>query len=632
MSLIAELTRRNVVRVAVFYLVAAWLVMQVADVTISLLELPSGTGRVIFIVLALGFPVALAISWKYEFTPSGLKPEEDIDRSAAPAPVSGKRLTALTGLLLALSLLTVALNQWIGSRIGQRAPDSAPPSSAEAAAATSSVPEFSVAVLPFLDRSERGDQAYLADGVAEDVAVLLAQIPGMHVIARTSSFSYRDRSADAASIARELNVAYVLEGSVRRGTDKLRVTAQLVQAGTGYPLWSGHFDRPLGDLYSIQAEVAKAVVWSLKQAMFEAPPTVRIDPEAYRLTLEARYLVREQAYDDAALEAAEVMLRQALDLEPGYADALIELGRIAGARGRRNGAKESLAAERDYYQQALQMDPDSANAMVGLAWSDLMAMDFASAGDLTSKILAADPQNLGGLVNASVLLKYLGRLEAAAEVEQYLVSRDPLSATRHANLGLTLLSLGRLEAAEAAFRKVLDLHPGDVQTHYWVGLALLLRSQPEAALAEFERADPRRGLAGRVLALHDLGQIAESDAAMKELAALVASDEPSLVAFAHAYRNEVDAAFEWFDREFALSGKGPWFNEWKWDPLLANLRSDPRWPQMFARAGLADEQLMAIKFDVALPDPGVKSPSLPGPAGGPVRAKSAPQRGESAPQ
>jgi hypothetical protein len=135
-----------------------------------------------------------------------------------------------------------------------------------------------------------------------------------------------------------------------------------------------------------------------------------------------------------------------------------------------------------------------------------------------------------------------------------------------------------------------------------------------------------------VLSLHDLGQMAESDAAMKELTALVASDEPSLVAFAHAYRNEVDAAFEWFDREYALSGKGPWLNEWKWDPLLANLRSDPRWPQMFARAGLSDEQLTAIAFDVALPGSGGTSPPSTEPAGGAGRANSPAQRGEPAPQ
>jgi hypothetical protein len=154
----------------------------------------------------------------------------------------------------------------------------------------------------------------------------------------------------------------------------------------------------------------------------------------------------------------------------------------------------------------------------------------------------------------------------------------------------------------------LDLRPDDAWTHFFVGVALLLQEEPEAALAEFERTNPRHRLLGRALALHDLGRTAESDVALNELTALAKGDEPSIVAFAHAYRNEVDAAFEWFDREFELTGKGPWYNEWKWDPLLANLRSDPRWTEMFARAGLSDEQLKAITFSVSIPESGGKRP------------------------
>jgi len=604
MSFFGELRRRNVLRVAVLYLVAAWLVLQVADVSISLLELPSGTGRLVFILLALGFPLALLFSWYYELTPDGLKTEREIDRSASITEVTGKRLTILTAALFGLALLTVALNQWVGSRF-DAAPTTAGPSVAAEPAEAGSPPEFSIAVLPFRDRSETGDQVYLAEGLAEDILNLLAQVPDLHVIARTSSFSFRESSADVGAIAQALNVAHVLEGSVRPGPERVRVTAQLIQTTTGFPLWSEHFERAAGDLYAIQSEVAAAVVVSLMQSMASTPSSGRIDPEAYRLTLQARYLSSERKFDAASLDQAEGLLKAALELEPRYVDALLELGRIHGTRGRRMlvPQDEAFAEERRYFEQALEVDPESTHALASVAWSDLMSSDYASAAERLERLLARDPQSMDGLVTASVLLKFLGRHDEAVAVERYLASRDPVAGGRHHNLGLTLMTLGRPWEAESSFRKVLSLRPSDPWAHFFIGESLLLQGAAEAALAEFELANTDYRLLGRAMALHDLGRQAESDAAVAELVALVEEREPSLVAFAHAYRGAADAAFEWFEKEYELSGNGAWYGEWKSNALLAGLRDDPRWAAMFERAGLSDRALEAIEFRFTPPNP-----------------------------
>lgn len=602
MSFFSEIRRRNVLRVAALYVVASWLVMQVADVVISLLELPSGTGRLIFIVLAIGLPVALVFSWFFELTPEGVKLEKDVDRTQSITAQTGRRLTIFSSVLLGLAVISVGLNQLVERQgAGRDVLETGAEATESGDVATQTPPENSVAVLPFLDRTGTGTQGYLAEGIAEDILNFLAQVPEMHVIARTSSFAFRQDEADVATIARALNVGHVLEGSVRFGQENVRVTAQLIQANTGYQLWSEHYDRRLRDIHQVQTEVAAAVVNALEVAMLEPPPPATVDPEAYRLLLEARSESRPGTKDGWL--RAQGLLEKALTIDPDYVDAIVEVGwtQAEMARNMVVAQKPGFSAARNTFHQALALKPDAAGARRGVAWVDLMEGDYAAAAAGLREALAVDPQNLDTLTTAAVLLKYLGRYRQAADVERYVAGRDPISATSHNNLGLTLMTLGRYAEAERHFRKVIGFRPEDPWARLSCGFSLLLQDEPEAALREFDLADDQSRALGRAMAMYALGREGDSLNALEDLKALAAENEPSAVAFAHAYRNEINQAFEWFDKEYELSGNGAWYAEWKADPLLRNLHDDPRWDAMLHRVGLSPSQVDLIDFEVIPP-------------------------------
>lgn len=466
------------------------------------------------------------------------------------------------------------------------------------------ISEKSVAVLPFVNMSSDMEQEYFADGLSEELLNLLARIPELRVAARTSSFYYKGKEVKLAEMARELHVAYLLEGSVRKSGDRVRIRAQLVRAADGYHQWSETYDRTLEDIFAVQEEIAAAVVTQLKVTLLEAAPKVRkTSPEAYALFLQARHLYRQ--YTHQGIEKSILLYQRALAIDPTYtaawnglAESHIELGFLGKGP---HSADEYFRLAREAANKALAIDPEDPWAHVNLsAVARLYDDDLATAVRHMEKALTLDPTDLHTLRDAAFLALGLNRPKTAIEVMEYVVARDPMDALNHGDLGWLYMVAGHLDEAIASSQVSVKLNPDAISMHYDLGATMLLRGDQEAALAAMlQEPDEGWRLTGLALAYHALGQVSASDAALSELTKKHEKSWSSTIARVYAFRGEADRAFEWLDRAVAYHDTA--VVNFPVEPFLSNLHDDPRWLPFLRKIGKAPDQLAAIKFEVKLP-------------------------------
>src|SRR6266513_1168172 len=430
------------------------------------------------------------------------------------------------------------------------------------------IPEESIAVLPFVDMSAGKDQEYFSDGISEELLNLLAKIPQLQVTARTSSFAFKGKEVAIPEIARTLHVANVLEGSVRKAGNSVRITAQLIKAGTDAHLWSQTYDRKLDDIFAIQDEIAADVVKQLKVTLLSAAPKARTtDPKAYALYLQAVQLGRP--FTAEAFQQSEALYRKVLAIDPRYVPAWYGLATNFTNETSQGllPSKEGYAQAREAAVKALTIDPDYAPAHAQLGWIAMYGdSDLAGAALHLERALALDPADLRVLTTSATLLQ----------------------------------SLGRMDEALASFRTVLSLSPSNGGAHCQLGVALLLKGDAKGALAEIEQETSEiYKMIGLPMAYHALGLKADSDAALAALIAKYEKDAPSNVASVYAYRGEADQAFEWLDKavEYGDGGLG----EIVTDNLFDRIHADPRWLAFLRKIGKAPEQLAKIEFKVTLP-------------------------------
>ena len=599
MSLIAELKRRNVFRVGAAYLALGWIVTQITATVAPLLHLPEWVGPVVLWIGVIAFPFVVMFSWIYELTPEGLKRESEVDRSASITHDTARRLDYLIIGLLVVAIGLFAFHEFrpAGDKhvtvVARTTPGTAPSAAGE---------DRSVAVLPFVDMSAGKDQEYFADGISEELLNLLAQVPQLRVIARTSSFSFKGKEADIDEIARKLNVANVLEGSVRKSGDKLRITAQLIRASDSSHLWSQTYDREMTDVFAVQDEIAAAVVEQLKVTLLGAAPKTRAtDPKAYGLFLQAREVSRQ--YNATAFAQGIALYKQALAIDPSYAPAWdglavvyfgqMDLGLLTIEQG--------LPLGREAINKALEHDSSFAPAYGRLAmFEGLIERDYAAAARHLEQGLALDPTNLEIIGVASSIARRLGRMELAIALGEYQVARDPVSVDGYDALGLAYRYSGRLDDSIAAYRKLLSLTPDAGWEHTALGNVLLEKGDADAALAEYQK-EPIESfrLGSLAVVYHALGRKAESDAALAELMRKYPETKPFSMAVVLASRGDADRAFEMLDKaarqhDIDLGAVAVY-------PTLAVLHKDPRWLPLLRRLGLAPEQLAGIRFDVSAP-------------------------------
>jgi TolB-like protein/cytochrome c-type biogenesis protein CcmH/NrfG len=463
------------------------------------------------------------------------------------------------------------------------------------------IPEKSIAVLPFVNMSDDKANDYFSDGISEELMNLLAKIPQLKVTARVSSFSFKGKEVDIPEIARRLHVAHVLEGSVRKAGDQVRITAQLIHAADGFHMWSETYDRKLDDIFKIQDEVADKVVKELRVTLLEPPPKVRTtDPKAYALYLQAKQLGRQ--YTAEAYEKSDALYRQVIEIDPRYAPAWERLATnlINKVGDGTVSSQEGLARARELAEKALAIDPDYAPAHGALGLIAMYKNDDAGAAKHFERALALDPTDLDVVGNASTFLKNLGRLDEALALDEAIVRRDPVDTTSLFNLGAKQRSSGRYDEAIASFRTTQSLNPGIGDVHYQLSVTLLLKGDAAGALAEIEQ-EPNEvfRMIGLPMAYHALGRKADSDAALAALIAKYEKDAPYNIAYVYAFRGEADQAFASLDK--AVEYHDPGLFQIVPENLFDKIHSDPRWLPFLRKIGKAPDQLAKIKFKVTLP-------------------------------
>lgn len=497
MSLFAELQRRNVFRVGAAYAVGAWVLLQVLDVLGEILELPGWGGRLILALLVVGFFLALIFAWAFELTPEGIKRDAEVDHSQRLAAQTGRRLNRLIIVTLVLALALFAADKFLwdpardralAAAAAEQARSEVQAETAAAAAATAqAAAENSIAVLPFADMSPAGDQQYFSDGIAEELLNALVRVDGLKVASRTSSFAFRGDLRSLREIAQALGVSHVLEGSVRRAGDRVRITAQLIEARSDRHLWSETFDRDLDDVLAVQGEIANAIVGSmrLELGLDIRPEQAAIAAEtesadAYDLYLQGRALILARADIDRAV----ALLEQAVAIDPGFAKAWEVLGAanyIAPSWGYELDGDpwaRALAAS----ERALELDPGLALpwSVIGQVGLFTGAPDYRTALDYDTRALAADPNGATVHLWAALNLGELGYIERAIALVRRCLEIDPAYGNCRRHLAFMEYVIGREDEALELFQQGAE---AGFRGNEVLFLPLILRRQGRAAAA-----------------------------------------------------------------------------------------------------------------------------------------------------
>ena len=463
----------------------------------------------------------------------------------------------------------------------------------------------SIAVLPFMDFSPEKDQEYFTDGLAEELLNVLTKIRGLRVASRTSAFYFKGKNVDVPTIAQKLNVATILEGSVRKAGNRARITVQLVQVATDSHLWSETYDRELEDIFAVQHDIAQSVVTELRSALLGETPdvlasaTVRADvhaatkgrgenAEAYRLYLQGRFFEDRLTREDTA--EAIGYYQQAVAIDPNYALAWAGISRAYASKagfGWEMGIIEGFEKAREAAQRALQEQPELVEALLANGWICMYYdWDWKGADAFFHRALELSPDNAQALRDAAVLAADVGRLEDAVALLRRAAVLDPLSLSVQRARARLFVFANLMDEAEAAAKMVYELNPTAQVTRH-LGFVRLAQGRQEEALELFQNeGDEYDRLYGIALVEFARGQTAESDAALSELIEHNAASGAIQIAVGYAYRGEADLAFEWLER--AYTQRDPGTSMVKVDPMLRGLHADPRWQPFLVKMGLAD--------------------------------------------
>ncbi len=485
----------------------------------------------------------------------------------------------VAGFLLAVGIASIAL--W----------HAAARTAAEPHTAISIAADKSIAVLPFVDLSERHDQEYFADGMAEEVIDLLTNIPGMKVIGRTSSFQFKGRDQDLRAIGSTLGVSYIVEGSVRRSGDRLRVTAQLINTRDGSHLWSDTYDEPAGDTLKVQDEIASNLARALQVSVgadIELTRSSFKSVEAYDLYLRGRHAY--DRFDRQGLESAVDYFQQVLELDPASIPAAEALA-VAQTDIAESGfvePHEGFERARQSAQRALELDPKSSLAQGNLGEVNLVYdWDWEAAERHANEALRLKSRNHFALGLLGMVYEALGKWEESARLFQTALTVDPLFPAWHFQLANVRYAKGRVLEAEVEQRKTLQISPTLGGGHLALGTTLLARGKSEAALSEIQQEQPDSGrYAGLAIVYHAMGRRAESEAALAQEVKEHAKDNAKGIADAYAYRGELDQAFAWLERAYSQKDSALYLI--KSDPYFKSLQEDARYKAFLRKMNLPE--------------------------------------------
>ncbi|MCH7982038.1 MAG: hypothetical protein IID59_11090 [Proteobacteria bacterium] len=618
MSLFAELKRRNVFRAGAAYLAFSWLLIQIVETLLPLFGISDDAARTVVVVLAIGFIPVMVVAWTFELTADGFRREAVVDHDSASSRQSTRRLDRVVIVLLGLAVVYFAVDKFIfdparDTEIAEQAAEQA-----RGEALVQSYGEHSIAVLPFEDLSPGNDQEYFSDGIAEEIINLLSRIHNLRVIARSSAFSFKGQNLAASVIAAELNVRYIMEGSVRWAGDKLRVTTTMIDARTDTQLWSENYDREFDDIFAIQDEIASEVVDRLElQISGQLPLAERVDPESYALYLEARHLSHRHNKEDIA--AADRLLDEALALDPNNVAALL-LASNVNAQKEYWGLQsrdEAIAKTRAAMKRVLELDPDNARARIELGSIEQDALDTWE-GELQAASFALRllPTDVEANAQAAGKLGHLGFSERALEYSRYVTGKDPMCVGCLRQRMFLLMVARNFDEAIEINRRYRSLTGGSGT--YTLGIIQLLQGDAEVALKTFEVSDTFEfvELQGKALAYWTLGRTAEYEAALADLEATLLDEEfdkfrvrpEDYLAGTYAWVGRTDEAFAILDQ--LIDPPRSWGPiRWNVDPMFENLHDDPRWQALLEKEGISAQQIAGYQPEKLFPGPGIKPPA-----------------------
>src|SRR6266566_4858705 len=472
----AELKRRNVYKVAVAYAVVAWLLMQIASQIFPFFEIPNWAVRLVVLLLIIGFPIALIIAWAFEVTPEGIKRTEAADAAGQRSRGVAWIYVVLIGAALSVSLFFVG--RYTAGHATPRPvtqPEARPGFQSEAATA---IPEKSIAVLPLINESGDPKDEYFSDGLSEELIAALAQISGLKVIGRSSSFRFKDRKEAPKTIGEKLGVSTLLDGTVRKQGDRVRIVAALVNATDGIQLWTRTFDRELKDIFAVQEEIATAVAESLKVTLLGSQdrPAQRgaaSNVEAHNAYLQGHFHFQRRNLED--YRKAVGYFDQAIRLDPDYALAYAERSEALTLLGDLSGqAKTEWPKARSDAEKAVAIAPALAEAHAALGWVRFFVdWKFAEGLSELKRAKELSPSNPTANDLLARVILYLGRLDEAERQARQAVELDPLSVTAQGNLARVLFVAGKLDEADAVARKAAELQPAAAGNHrYQVHVAV----------------------------------------------------------------------------------------------------------------------------------------------------------------
>ena len=509
--------------------------------------------------------------------------EEGVQMETIPLrPAGSPRKRSLWKLVLS-PVLAVVVAAAIGRELRVTRTDRTVPSSNDT----------SIAVLPFADMSPGKDQEYFSDGLAEQLIHELAKEPGLKVVGRSSAFQFKGRNEDLRAVGRKLGVANVLEGSVRRDGNHLRITAELIKADDGFQLWSQTYDREISDVFAVQDEISRSATEALQLKLLGSssqavPSTVRsANPEAYQTYLQASYftgrgtgkedLGKALAYSDAAIKLDD-KYAPTWALRASVQNMMAQYGLTEVSEGYRKA--------RDDAERAIALDPTSASAYLALAQTQIFYdWDWDAANTCLTKAAVLEPSNAEVFSIRSHLSVVLGNLDEAIKLAEQAVALEPLRANSHLSLGYMLFLSGRYHEARAELQKALDLNPQAARVHVSLAKIFIAEGKPQLALAEIEKEPSGWGkLTGQVLVYRALGREQDSNTALAKLIGKHDTDSAYQIARAYAFRGESDRPFEWLERAYKQRDSG--LPDIKTDPLLKNLRHDPRYTELLKKMHL----------------------------------------------
>ncbi len=570
-SFFAELKRRNVYKVAVAYAVVGWLIAQIATQIFPFLEIPNWVVRLVIVLIAIGFPIALVIAWAFEATPAGIKRTEDADAM----PAAGQKKHAWIFVVFVGAALSISLF-FIGRYIGRNN------------AGAPELPAKSIAVLPFDNLSRDPDNAYFAEGVQDEILTRLAKVADLKVISRTSTQRFKSAPDNLPQIAKQLGVMHILEGSVQKANDQVRVNVQLINAMSDAHLWADTYDRKLTDIFAVESDIAKTIADTLQakitgseKQMMAAQPTS--NTEAYELYHKGRSLWEKRSGDN--IPKAIAFYKQAIERDPNYAlayaglaSAYIILPFWAGAD-----RLDAYSKAEDAALKALHLDSNLAEAHVALGKVLFFSeIDLAGAMREYKRAIELTPNDATAHHwFGNDTLAALGRFEEAIAEGKRAIELDPLSTVINVDLGETFYYAHRYDEAARQMRKTLEIDPTSFYAHYNLGIVLQLKGDLSGAIAEYERAKQLGdNTYVSTLCAAAKAHAGDKDAALRMLSELdKISQQREVVGYLRALlylslKNK-DQALRWLEKSFE-ERDGSNISWIKVDPLLEPLHGDPR--------------------------------------------------------